>query len=80
MTSKLTLSISPEVIEKAKKVAKREKTSLSKMVEHFLVNKSRVLNEGSVTELIIRNAPKHKIEQGKEKEILIERLKEKFGG
>lgn len=36
MDKKLTLSLNAEIIEKAKKHAKRHKTSLSRMVESYL--------------------------------------------
>ena len=36
MTKKLTLSIDPETIERAKRIGKRRGKSVSKMVEEFL--------------------------------------------
>jgi uncharacterized protein YdaU (DUF1376 family) len=78
MLTKLTLSISEDVIKRAKSVARKRKTSISKMVERFLSNTSIELENKSITETILANAPASKTPLGKEKEILRQKLKAKY--
>jgi Family of unknown function (DUF6364) len=78
MTVKLTLSVTPEVIEKAKVTARRRKTSVSKLVEEYLRKISEV-KEGSVTQEIIAHAPVKKTKPGTEKKILKQKLGAKYG-
>ncbi len=79
MTTKLTLSISEEVISNAKKVAKKKNTSVSKIVEEYLRKISKSLDEKSITATIFENAPSIKTIRGTEKTILANKLKEKYG-
>jgi hypothetical protein len=78
MTVKLTLSVSAEVVEKAKQTARRRKTSVSKLVETYLQKISDTPN-GSVTQDIIAHAPKAKTKPGTEKSILKQKLAKKYG-
>jgi Family of unknown function (DUF6364) len=79
MTTKLTLSISEEVVISAKKVAKKKNTSISKIVEDYLKKVSKSINDNSITETILENAPKLKTPRGLEKTILANKLKQKYG-
>ena len=78
MFTKLTLNISQSVIEKAKKTARKKRTSVSRLVEHFLNNLSDNKKE-SVVSSIIKNAPKKKTKRGAEKKILKQTLIKKHG-
>lgn len=78
MFTKLTLNISRAVIEKAKKTARKKRTSVSRLVEHFLNNLSDDKKE-SVVSSIIKNAPKSKTKPGTEKKILKQTLLKKYG-
>ncbi len=79
MTTKLTLSIAQEVVINAKKAAKKKNTSVSKIVEDYLRKVSKNLDEKSITETIMENAPKIKTIKGAEKMILANKLKQKYG-
>jgi glutamyl-tRNA reductase len=79
MTTKLTLSISEEVVVNAKKAAKKNNTSVSKIVEDYLRKVSKSLNDKSITETIFENAPNVKTIRGTEKTILANKLKQKYG-
>jgi Asp-tRNA(Asn)/Glu-tRNA(Gln) amidotransferase A subunit family amidase len=79
MYTKLTLNITDTVVEKAKRAAKKRKTSVSRLVEDFL-NKISEEKEGeSVVSFFIKNAPKNKTKPGTEKEIIKAYLKKKHG-
>ena len=78
MFTKLTLNISRVVIENAKKTARKKRTSVSRLVEHFLKNLSDDKKE-SVVSSIIKNAPKSKTKPGTEKKILKQTLLKKYG-
>lgn len=78
MTTKLTLSISATVIKKAKQAARRQKTSVSKMVEAYLEKTSRRPVKNSVTATILQNAPAQKTKPGTEKNILRNKLMAKY--
>ena len=78
MFTKLTLNISRVVIENAKKTARKKRTSVSRLVEHFLKNLSDGKKE-SVVSSIIKNAPKNKTKPGTEKKILKQTLLKKYG-
>jgi hypothetical protein len=78
MTVKLTLSVSADVVEKAKQAARRRKTSVSRLVESYL-EKISASASGSVTSDIISNAPKTKTKAGTEKAILKQKLSKKYG-
>jgi Family of unknown function (DUF6364) len=78
MTTKLTLSISAAVVKKAKQVARRQKTSVSKMVETYLEKTGRHPVKNSVTETILQNAPAQKTKPGAEKNILRKKLSVKY--
>ncbi len=79
MTTKLTLSISEEVVKNAKKAAKKKNTSVSKIVEDYLRKVSKSLSDKSITETIFENAPNAKTARGTEKNILANKLKQKYG-
>ncbi len=79
MTTKLTLSISEEVVKNAKKAAKKKNTSVSKIVEDYLRKVSKSLSDKSITETIFENAPNVKTVRGTEKNILANKLKQKYG-
>jgi hypothetical protein len=79
MNTKLTLSIDAEVVATAKRLARQENTSVSAMVEAFLVRKSGMEGTRSVVHTICANAPAAKTPAGTEKEILKRRLNEKHG-
>jgi glutamyl-tRNA reductase len=79
MTTKLTLSISEEVVINAKKAAKKKNTSISKIVEDYLRKISKSMNDKSITETIFENAPNVKTMRGTEKAILANTLKQKYG-
>lgn len=79
MTTKLTLSISEEVVKNAKKAAKKKNTSVSKIVEDYLRKVSISLSDKSITETIFENAPNVKTVRGTEKNILANKLKQKYG-
>jgi len=78
MYTKLTLNIDESVIAKAKIVARKNKTSLSRLVEQFLTKISSE-KETSLVDTIIKNAPSKKTKPGAEKMVLLSRLKEKYG-
>lgn len=78
MTVKLTLSVSAEVVAKAKLTARRRKTSVSKLVENYL-HKISDTQSGSVTQEILAHAPKQKTKPGTEKTILKQKLSKKYG-
>jgi Family of unknown function (DUF6364) len=78
MTVKLTLSVSADVVEKAKHAARRRKTSVSKLVETYL-QKISDTPSGSITKDIISSAPKNKTKPATEKSILKQKLKKKYG-
>jgi hypothetical protein len=78
MTVKLTLSVSADVVEKAKQTARRRKTSVSKLVEGYL-EKISTSAAGSVTGDIIAHAPKSNTKVGTEKTILKQKLSKKYG-
>lgn len=78
MNTKLTLNINEAVIAKAKIMARKKKTSISRLVEEYLTKISSE-KEASIVDLIIKNAPAKKTRRGAEKKILISRLKEKYG-
>ena len=78
MNTKLTLSLSSGVIEKAKATARRRRTSVSKLVEAYL-KKISDTDKGSITEKIIEQAPTKKTMPGSEKAILRNKLKAKYG-
>lgn len=78
MTTKLTLSISAAVIKKAKQAARRQKTSVSKMVELYLEKNSRRPVKKSVTATILLNAPAQKTKSGTEKNVLRNKLMAKY--
>ena len=78
MNTKLTLNISETVIAKAKIVARKNKTSVSRLVEEFLIKISSQ-KEASIVDTIIKNAPAKKTKPGTEKKILLSGLKEKYG-
>ena len=48
MQTKLTLSLDQQVIERAKAYAKKRGTSLSKLVQELLMEKTEALNEKEV--------------------------------
>ncbi len=79
MTTKLTLSISAAVIKKAKQAARKQKTSVSKMVEKYLEKNSHRPAKKSVTEMILQNAPVQKTKPGTEKNALRNKLMAKHG-
>lgn len=78
MNTKLTLNISESVIARAKVVARKNRTSVSRLVESYLT-KITSQSELSVVDNIIKNAPAKKTVPGSEKKVLIERLKTKYG-
>jgi Family of unknown function (DUF6364) len=78
MNTKLTLNINELVIAKAKIVARKNKTSVSRLVEEFLTRISSQ-KEPSIVDTIIKNAPANKTKPGTEKKVLLSRLKEKYG-
>lgn len=78
MNTKLTLNISDSVIAKAKIVARKNRTSISRLVESYLT-KITSQSELSVVDAIIKNAPAKKTARGSEKKVLFERLKTKYG-
>lgn len=78
MNTKLTLNINEVVIAKAKIMARKKKTSISRLVEEYLTKISSE-KETSIVDLIIKNAPANKTRRGAEKKILVSRLKEKYG-
>jgi uncharacterized protein YeeX (DUF496 family) len=77
MNTKLTLNINEAVIAKAKIMARKKKTSISRLVEEYLTKISSE-KEASIVDLIIKNAPVKKTRRGAEKKILLSRLKEKY--
>ncbi len=78
MSTKLTLNINETVIARAKIVARKKRTSVSRMVEEFLTKISSQ-TELSIVDTIIKNAPAKKTQPGKEKRVLISILKKKYG-
>lgn len=78
MFTKLTLNISEAVIEKAKKTARKKRTSVSRLVEEYLKNLSHK-NKDTVVSSIIKNAPVKKTRRGTEKKILKMNLLRKYG-
>ena len=77
MLTKLTLNISKPVIEKAKKTARKKRTSISRLVEEFLKKISNE-EEESVVSYMIRNAPVIKTPYGTEKKFLKKKLVKKY--
>jgi hypothetical protein len=77
MSTKLTLNINETVIAKAKVVARKKRTSVSRMVEEFLTKISSQ-EEFSIVDTIIKNAPAKKTKPGTEKKILLSTLKKKY--
>ncbi len=78
MLTKLTLNISKPVIEKAKRTARKKRTSISRLVEEYLKKISED-NKESIVSSIIKNAPVIKTAQGSEEKILKKRLIKKYG-
>jgi Family of unknown function (DUF6364) len=78
MTTKLTLSISAEVIHEAKEIASKQNTSLSKMVESYLKNRISSQSDISITNKILQKAPANKTAKGEEKNILKSKLQKKY--
>lgn len=78
MYSKLTLNITDTVVAKAKRAAKKRKTSVSRLVEDFL-NKISEEKETSIVQSIIDNAPVKKTKSGTEKAIIKAYLTKKHG-
>lgn len=78
MFTKLTLNISQSVIEKAKKTARKNRISLSRLVENYLKKISEDKEE-SVVLSIIKNAPVTKTKAGLDKKILKQALLQKYG-
>jgi Asp-tRNA(Asn)/Glu-tRNA(Gln) amidotransferase A subunit family amidase len=78
MYTKLTLNITDTVVEKAKRTARKRKTSVSRLVEDFLAKISED-RETSIVQSIVENAPKKKTKPGTEKEIIKAYLKKKHG-
>ena len=78
MYSKLTLNITDTVVAKAKRAAKKRKTSISRLVEYFL-NKISEEKETSIVQSIIDNAPVKKTKSGTEKAIIKAYLTKKHG-
>lgn len=78
MNTKLTFNINEAVIAKAKIMARKKKTSISRLVEEYLT-KISLEKETSIVDMIIKNAPANKTRRGAEKKILVSRLKEKYG-
>lgn len=77
MSTKLTLNINENVIAKAKIVARKKRTSVSRMVEEFLTKISSQ-PELSIVDTIIKNAPAKKTKSGTEKKLLLSTLKKKY--
>jgi len=77
MSTKLTLNINETVIARAKIVARKKRTSVSRMVEEFLTKISSQ-TELSIVDTIIKNAPAKKTKSGTEKKVLISMLKKKY--
>lgn len=78
MYTKLTLNITDTVVEKAKRAAKKRKTSVSRLVEGFL-NKISEEKETSIVQSIIDNAPVKKTKPRTEKAIIKAYLTKKHG-
>ena len=78
MYTKLTLNITDTVVEKAKRTARKRKTSVSRLVESFLTKISED-QETTIVQSIVENAPKKKTKPGTEKEIIKVYLKKKHG-
>lgn len=78
MNTKLTLNISESVIARAKIVARKNRTSVSRLVESYLT-KITSQSELSLVDTIIKNAPAKKTAAGSEKKVLLDRLKTKHG-
>ncbi|HEY8689699.1 MAG TPA: DUF6364 family protein [Chitinophagaceae bacterium] len=79
MLTKLTLNISKPVIEKAKRTARKKRTSISRLVEEYLKKISSEGEEESIVDYMIKNAPTKKTPYGAEKKILKEKLIKKYG-
>jgi len=78
MNTKLTLYINESVIARAKIVARKNRTSVSRLVESYLT-KITSQSELSLVDSIIKNAPVKKTKRGAEKKVLISKLTEKYG-
>ncbi|MEO6453081.1 MAG: DUF6364 family protein [Ginsengibacter sp.] len=78
MFTKLTLNISQSVVEKAKRTARKKRTSVSRLVESFLIKLSEDKEE-SIVLSIIKNAPVTKTKSGTEKKTLKKALLQKYG-
>ena len=79
MYTKLTLSIKKSVTERAKRYAKRKKTSLSKLVENQLDKLTAEEQENTVTPLVKSLSGVISIEAaGKEKKEYAKFLKKKY--
>ena len=79
MYTKLTLNITDTVVEKAKRTARKRKTSVSRLVEDFLNKISEEKETESAVSFFIKNAPIKKTKLGTEKEIVKAYLKKKHG-
>jgi len=77
MSTKLTLTINETVIARAKIIARKKRTSVSRMVEEFLTKISSQ-SALSIVDTIIKNAPAKKTKSGTEKKVLISMLKKKY--
>jgi len=77
MLTKLNLNITKPVIEKAKKTARKKRTSISRLVEEYLKKISN--DQESVVSAIIKNAPVIKTPYGSEKKLLKRKLAKKYG-
>jgi Family of unknown function (DUF6364) len=77
VNKKLTLIINESVIAKAKTLARKNQTSVSRLVEDFLTKISSK-TELSIVDTIIKNPPANKTKRGTEKKVLLSIVKEKY--
>lgn len=79
MNSKLTLKLESAVIERAKKYARLNKTSLSKMIENYLESLTKEMKDSNgITPLVDSLTGSIKIGEGDYKKEYIDFLSEKY--
>ncbi len=76
--TKLTLSIDPLIVERAKKVARRKGVSVSEMVEHYL-NRISEATESPVQVIQLRGCAQGELSRMSDQEIRDLMYKEKHG-
>lgn len=83
MKTKLTLSIEKRIVDSAKRLARRRKTSVSKLFEEIFegndVSPIKTTEQIAAEELLRRVGPGIEASEKSDKELIREHLKKKYG-